>query len=130
MAESETSSSISIVWLPREHYFGKVVLWRQQNARSGASGPCYRPAAGAMLQWLCCKGYAARAMLQGQGLCRRGHAAGAMLQGLCCRAMLQELGCNGYAAVAMMHALSCRNYAAGAIRHMCQGPCCIGYAAG
>ena len=28
MAESETSSSISIVWLTWEHYFGKVVLWR------------------------------------------------------------------------------------------------------
>ena len=28
MAESETSSSILIVWLAWEHYFGKVVLWR------------------------------------------------------------------------------------------------------
>ena len=28
MAESETSSSILIVWLQWEHYFGKVVLWR------------------------------------------------------------------------------------------------------
>ena len=39
MAESETSSSILIVWLAWEHYFGKVVLWRQPNAGSGASGP-------------------------------------------------------------------------------------------
>ena len=28
MAESETSSSILIVWPTWEHYFGKVVLWR------------------------------------------------------------------------------------------------------
>ena len=28
MAESETSSSILIVWLVWEHYFEKVVLWR------------------------------------------------------------------------------------------------------
>ena len=28
MAESETSSSILIVWLTWEHHFSKVVLWR------------------------------------------------------------------------------------------------------
>ena len=42
---------------------------------------------------LCCRGYAARAMLQ--GLCRRGYAAGAMLQGLRCR---------GYAALKVVGA--------------------------
>ena len=62
---------------------------------------CYRPAAGAILHGLCCRGYAAGATLQ--GLCCRGSAAGATLQGLCCR---------GYAAGAMLQGLCCRGSAA------------------
>ena len=34
MAESETSSSILIVWLAPEQQFEKVVLWPTPNARS------------------------------------------------------------------------------------------------
>ena len=46
---------------------------------------------GAMLQGLCCRGYAAGAMLQGlYSLYYSGYAAGAMLPGLCCRGYAAE----------------------------------------
>ena len=47
---------------------------------------------------LCCKGYAAGAMLH--WLCCRGYTAGAMLQELCCRGYAAGLCCRGYAAAA------------------------------
>ena len=37
MAESETSSSILIVWLAWEHCFAIVVLWPTPNGASAAS---------------------------------------------------------------------------------------------
>ena len=73
------------------------------NSTKLFASSCSRPAAGAILQGLCCRSYAAGAMLL-QGLCCcRGYAAGALLQGLCYR---------GYAAGAMLQGLCCRDYAA------------------
>ena len=60
MAESETSSSILIVWLAWEHYFGKVVLWRKPNASSGASGPRNRHWQRRSACSKCCTGHADR----------------------------------------------------------------------